>query len=984
MNGSLKKKGYIYILLAVLCMCCLIAGCMLLNGTEKAGAEGVNPSAVTVLNDDGNNGVTLYGGVNNEHLSNRFEFGQVVLSDTEFSVSVTLSTTSSIAELQRDKYNHMVIFYGEASKVQQVHDACFDEDGNKRALYWPFVYDESGLEVIEPGSGRYEKDSGQFNNAVMEHFDVSCFEIPLNAVADSGNQYTFSVDYDTIDVDIGFFCYFYYCSFFNHNAYGISNFVSADIESVMSGRVYNTSGHTINELLIAHKYFGREYGADKTVSVKVNYYEMLDYFAYTEKSLSVNMPWYYYLDTEYTWEYALRALGQQLSSFDCVYDDFSYINDSVINTYKKPIRTATGYGYKNDSQMNVTFDIVYEDYSYNDVFMCLKNNSLENLLSMFIYRTDIAETSEEYKIIFDFADIERWAYSSIKWNFNIEKDDVSISGVKGGVSVEYNYDNVDDPERCTGFTVIAKKGQLNDLFGLSIVAVADIAIDYDYDCTIEYLALDKNLKTTVMHTEPFVLSGSELKIWNGTDFKENKTEYMAIINAAIAVKDFMEYSGIRIRMNPPETGTVDENARGSATIIVEYEYTTCILIRNNLNSDVRYFPYTGINSAYTLGELGIAEYDGYRVNDFTFGAHEERVLVTKNAEGKIFESEIVFNCYPDDSDPIEMTVYYSDEWPVNIMYLAPYNVNIENTPFAQKMTAQKYISVSEHGDIFALTSADIAALLELQSLNVLKSAADEKPTITYDPETQSYNVVITYSFVSVAKLGIEGQREELQVPLTCYADWLTLNDKDFSILWLNTDDKEYFKVSNEIAREDLYGYFAVAVFEEKQTSLNHILRNETGEGCPVLYSGKEVSGSGFYKFMSETELLFTVTGGTIGMLFGHPIIGAAVGTALKYGILACCEIAHDNRMLYTYMFYYDGFTSAPFISTSNADNAFDTDSSLENAAEDVAETVKDWWDKLKNSPALTFIKIILVIILSVFVIGLVVRIIRWAFSSKKK
>ena len=84
MNGALKKKGYIYILLAVLCMCCLIAVCMLSGGTEKAGAEGFNPSATTALNDDGNNGVTPYGGVNNEHLSNRFEFGQVILSDLAY------------------------------------------------------------------------------------------------------------------------------------------------------------------------------------------------------------------------------------------------------------------------------------------------------------------------------------------------------------------------------------------------------------------------------------------------------------------------------------------------------------------------------------------------------------------------------------------------------------------------------------------------------------------------------------------------------------------------------------------------------------------------------------------------------------------------------------------------------------------------------------------------------------------------------------
>lgn len=971
MKRILSRKKYVYILLSILSVCCIVIGCMFFS-SEPNQAQAQSATITTNVAENPSNEITTYGSVDSDYISLMFEWRQSsrMIGYTDYSVSAELEMSLTLSDLQADSmYNHMVIFYGPVSNVTNLYNACYDSNGNKKAMSWAW------------SNPNLQYDSGTFNNAAASDFGVSWYEIPKG---EADTKYFFTASYPSSSKDMAFFAYFYYCSAFSHKAYGVSDLCSFDIEQEMTNRVTDTSGLSQNNLLFAHKYFGRDYPATKTVPVQVNYFEMNDYFAYSEKSLTINMCWLYYLDTDYVWSNFLKVSSKHaLSEFDCVYDEFSYLNDKVINAYQKPIRTATGYNVNIDSQtMKVTFDIVYEDFSYNDIFMCLKNNSLENQLSMFIYRTSLVETATQYNIKFNFGDIERWALSSINWNFDLEKDNLSVSGLKPHVSIVYNYEDTEHPETCTGFSVVVDKDYLNNLFGLSLVACAEITIDYDYDCKIEYKAIDSNLVATTMYSEPFVLRGSELKLWNSTDFKENQTEYMNIINNAITVKGFMEYKGIKIYWTTPAEG--EATPRGSARIVIEYDYTTCIIIKNNLNSDLQYFPYTGVNSTYSLSDFGIAEYAGYRVQDFVKKENEERLIITKNDEGKIFESVLKFNCYSDSSEPIELNIIYSDLWPINITYLAPYNKNIENTPFAQQISVQKNIKVADYGDITALTTDNVAAILGIQSLNIMKSAADATPRITYNPDTQSYDVVVTYSFVSVSKLGVDGQREELKVPLTSYYDWLNLNGQDFSILWLNTLDKKYFNFSNEIDRKDLYGYFVVAVFEEKQTDLNHILRNETGEGCPVLYSGKETTGSGFYKFMSEAGLAFTSIGTTIGMAFGHPVIGAVSAAALHLGILALCEIADDNRMLYTYMFYYDGFTSAPFISTGGADNAFDKDNAMENAGQDIVDTVSDLWSDFKNSPVFQVVKWVFIGIVSIFVIGLVIRLFRWLFPPKNR
>ncbi len=71
-------------------------------------------------------------------------------------------------------------------------------------------------------------------------------------------------------------------------------------------------------------------------------------------------------------------------------------------------------------------------------------------------------------------------------------------------------------------------------------------------------------------------------------------------------------------------------------------------------------------------------------------------------------------------------------------------------------------------------------------------------------------------------------------------------------MFLNRTDRHYFKYSNDVTRENLYGFFSVAVFKEQVSDLNFYFKNNTGDGCMTIFSQSEVRGSGVYKFFQPS------------------------------------------------------------------------------------------------------------------------------------
>ena len=196
---------------------------------------------------------------------------------------------------------------------------------------------------------------------------------------------------------------------------------------------------------------------------------------------------------------------------------------------------------------------------------------------------------------------------------------------------------------------------------------------------------------------------------------------------------------------------------------------------------------------------------------------------------------------------------------------------------------------------------------------------------------------------------------EIKIPLTSYAEWCKEYGQDWSILFLNTPERHYFKYSNDVTRENLYGFFSVAVFKEQVSDLNYWFKNNTGDGCMTIFEGKQVSGSGVYKFFNNltTKGVITSVLGYVGMSF--------------------CEIVNDdNAMYYSYFFYLDGTSDNAYLATNGADDAGDTGSAIGNAWEDFTDWAKDLWDKFNSSDAWAVIKIVLGVVAVIFVVVLVI------------
>ena len=246
----------------------------------------------------------------------------------------------------------------------------------------------------------------------------------------------------------------------------------------------------------------------------------------------------------------------------------------------------------------------------------------------------------------------------------------------------------------------------------------------------------------------------------------------------------------------------------------------------------------------------------------------------------------------------------------------------------------------------------------------------EKITVKFDG-ISTYTAELSYSHAALKQIDYDGNMLEIKIPLTSYSDWCKQYGQDWSILFLNTPERHYFKYSNDVTRENLYGFFSVAVFKEQVSDLNYWFKNNTGDGCMTIFEGKQVSGSGVYKFFDNltTKGVITSVLGYVGMSF--------------------CEIVNDdNAMYYSYFFYLDGTSDNAYLATNGADDAGDTDSAIKNALNDAKEWIKKTWDKLNGSNAMKWLKILggaaLGILAVTALIAGVYKILKWSGIIKPK
>lgn len=692
------------------------------------------------------------------------------------------------------------------------------------------------------------------------------------------------------------------------------------------------------------------YNSSGTTTVNVNYLKMKSYSLYENATVSFTMDSLYVQcpsEVEYMLYSTLASKGfTDITSFnaDFTYKDFA--SDGTENLLsEKIVREALSLELVEDYSQTktATVNVVYKPFTCSDVCLRVSNNDPTNLLEMPVYTTDIklaydnATYKNYYTITFNYAKIQEQLYNSCTWVFVINSDSFEITNTSSNVEV-----NTND----SALTIKVAEDNVSELFGLSLVAVAEIIPDFELFMTYKYIELDDELNETIKTSAPVKMWYTEYLKLNTTNFYN---KYKTVIDEAISPDSlgggaYYKYAGTRNVLDMDEC---------IATITVLYDYVTTFRITSS-TGEIILFPF---NQSTSLE---------YVFKDFKFPIPEDyRICSIKADTGAIV--------YYDDKNPLnsiikvttssaektllDISVEMTDKWFVKVNYLEQYKskVNDKITPFMELKTAEFEERVSTwNKSIYDFNTSDVINLLGVDTLNVMQSSVD-KINVKFD-NVSTYTIDVEYTVTTINRIDYDGNLLELKIKPTPFSDWANFFGQDWTIRFLNMPGSQYFKFVNDISADKLYGYFSVAVFEEQASDINYYFQQDNGVGCMALFKSTEIKGDDLYEFF----------GGYKDTILG---LHAHVGMAL-------CEIVNNENAMYESCFFYvDGTSEESFISNSGADNSDDTDSAIGNITDDVIEGAGnafedfgEWWEEDEDAKT---IKIILYVALGILLLGLI-------------
>ena len=687
---------------------------------------------------------------------------------------------------------------------------------------------------------------------------------------------------------------------------------------------------------------------------------------------------------------AIRAMYnlsgiKSLAEFNIVSKKRTYDSETgqVINAGDKILRQALGYEYVyNEAEEKGYLTVVYDEFRYKDFSITIKNNEADNALEINYYTATVNEKDGVVTLTYKYSDIEERLLNSCGWLFDLKKEDFTVTGDSDalvGVSIEENGLNVRIPVKYQ-----------SDLFGLNITAVAQIVPDEEYQMKYVYyggFAVSRDGKTItpdVTKSTGKAVKLSQLKRYN--DYSNFMTDYGSEVNAPLEA--FERQYGVKY-VQPQNIVMSTDSASKSCEITIEYQKHSLFLVTDNLTDEWHYLQIRHTSNVYTGDEFVNArggEVDGYRVDKLNSGT--SALKITNNYQYAKAKAVLDADTYSGDIYPVN--VIFTDKWLIEINYMNQY----KQTPFAEKTKYSGEIRVKDYPDIYALKSADLATILGLKSMSIVNDRSTiDKITVSYDG-IGTYKVNTTYTPLSIVQRDSDGKTQtEILVPLSCYKDWCEDYGQSWSILYLNYAGKVYFKYSNDIVRENLYGFFSVAIFDNKTSNLNDVFSGFEATGCMTFHRSEEIRGSRAYEFLRSDEggLATLLTFSTVGLLTGHPITGTVIGLAAQRVALAFCEspLANDENAVYTsYFFFLDGTSDTPMISESGSTDPTDKDGALKNTVDEIAGDIKNWWENLKdtifNSSYAKIIAVGFGIVLIVLIGVLIIRLIRFAFSGGGK
>lgn len=658
---------------------------------------------------------------------------------------------------------------------------------------------------------------------------------------------------------------------------------------------------------------------------------------------------------------------KNIAELNVVYTADYWQNGYVYKTQERIILQARDFEYTyNEGSQTGTLEVIYNDFQYKDLSLRIANNDPLNNLTLDYYTADAVVGETTTTLTYNFAEIEEQLHNSCNWLFDFGKENIEITGTAEGVTTKLTD---------TALIVTFENDKEKELVNLSLIGVAEIIEDIEYTLTYEYAKLllsGTEIIETVKTSAPITKMYSEIVTCNFTNFM---TDYGEIVNEAIN-PDFLGGTEYYIPVSIQKEYSAYDAETHTCKITVEYSYNTLFGITNNYDDGITFKALNHSSLNYTGGDFVDSIPNGYRVESLTTEAAYKDKLTITNAENYL-DTRVQVKTSTTAKEVLPIVINYTDSWNLTINYLENYaDQRIQNGEkdakpcFAEKKVFSGAIKVKDYADIYNLTAEDVKEILGLESLDILGLATVEEIAVTFDG-VSTYTVDLSYSHAALKQIDYDGNTLEIKIPLTSYAEWCKQYGQDWSILFLNTPERKYFKYSNDVSRENLYGFFSVAVFKEQVSDLNYWFKNNTGDGCMTIFEGKEVSGAGVYKFfdnLTDKGILMSALG-YIGMSF--------------------CEIVDDdNAMYYSYFFYLDGTSDDAYLATNGADDSGDTGSAIGNAWDDFTDWIGETWDKLTNSKGWEIFKIVmgvvLVILVVVAVVALTYKLLTWSGVIKPK
>lgn len=658
---------------------------------------------------------------------------------------------------------------------------------------------------------------------------------------------------------------------------------------------------------------------------------------------------------------------KNIAELNVVYTSDYWQDGYVYKTQERIILQARDFEYTyNEGSQTGTLEVIYNDFQYKDLSLRITNNDPANNLTLDYYTADAVVGETTTTLTYNFADIEEQLHNSCNWLFDFGKENIRITGTAEGVTTKLTD---------TALIVTFPNSKEKELVNLSLIGVAEIIEDIEYTLTYEYAGLllsGTEIIETVKTSSPITKMYSEIVTCNFTNFM---TDYGEIVNEAIN-PDFLGGTEYYIPVSIKKEYSAYDAETHTCKITVEYSYNTLFGITNNYDDGIIFKALNHSSLNYTGADFVNSIPDGYRVESLTTEAEYKDKLTIENAENYI-DTRVQVKTSTTEKQVLPIVINYTDSWNLIVNYLENYaDQRIQNGEkdakpcFAEKKVFSGSVKVKDYADIYNLTAGDVKEILGLESLDILGLATVEEIAVKFDG-VSTYTVDLSYSHAALKQIDYDGNMLEIKIPLTSYAEWCKQYGQDWSILFLNTPERKYFKYSNDVARENLYGFFSVAVFKEQVSDLNYWFKNNTGDGCMTIFEGKEVSGAGVYKFfdnLTDKGILMSALG-YIGMSF--------------------CEIVDDdNAMYYSYFFYLDGTSDDAYLATNGADDSGDTGSAIGNAWEDFTDWIGETWDKLTNSKGWEIFKIVmgvvLVILVVVAVVALTYKLLTWSGVIKPK